>query len=284
SKGLGLIYVLVSIFFGSFLLAQVGDTFQRTIMPYVPIWVFLGSILILVAMLAWAGIEVFGRFTEIVWPVVLLSLIVTIIFLVQRFEWDQFYPILANGIKPITYGVWSCAPFGMEYVLFLAGVLSFLPREQENLKRLKTEVWRAIIMVGILDTLIALVQIMVFGPEESKRLNYGLLTLGKMVELGKALAGIESLFMLFWMGAMIIKIGAFYFTTLWGLRTVFGIKDELKWYLAISGIFLSLGYWAGKGPKFLEFITIMDQYIIFPFAIFWVSTIWGIAYWKQKRA
>ncbi|MDA8226133.1 MAG: endospore germination permease [Desulfitobacterium hafniense] len=281
AKGIGLVYISVSTLFGSHLLALVGDTFKRTVMPLIPDMVFIGSMLILVVMLVWAGIEVYGRFTEIVFPIVFLSLILTMLFSIPRFEWDQFYPVLANGIKPLAFGVLKVTSYGMQYILFLAGVLSFLPREQENQKRFKTEIQRALILVGMLNTLVVLIQIMVFGPDETKRLNFGLLTLGRMIEIGETISGIESLFMMFWMGAMIIRISGLFFMVLWGLRSVFGIKDELKWYLILAGVFYLVGSLA-SGPKFARTLDLIALYVNLPFASLWVLTVWGIAYWKQK--
>jgi len=67
-KIIACIYILITGYFGGLLLAQVGDVFQRTIMPLTPIGVFYLGGLLLVFYLVWSGIEVFARFSEVIFP------------------------------------------------------------------------------------------------------------------------------------------------------------------------------------------------------------------------
>lgn len=280
-KGISLIYTLVSIYFGSLLLAQVGDTFKRSVMPLTSYMVFLLGVIFLVAFLAWSGIEVFGRFTEIVTPMVIFALFLTIILSIPRFEWNEFSPVLAGGLKPILQGSLKIAPFAMEYILFLAGVLTFLPKEESEQTRLKTGLWRAVLLVALVNTLLTLTEILVFGPTEAKRLNYGIISLGKMVEIARTISGIESVFMNFWLGASLIKVGALFYMAMWGLQSVFGVKDELKWYLFLMAVFFGVAALLKGGPELVQEVSIVDSYIILPGTLLWIPFLWGITHWRK---
>ncbi len=282
AKGIGIIYLLVSAYFGALLLAQVEDTFKRSVLPLTPHFVFIGGVLLLVVLLAWAGIEVMGRFAEVVFPLIVLGLVANMFLTLPRFEWEEFFPVFGEGVKPILLAAFKIAPYACEYVLFVAGVIAYLPQRGQEKTQLRTGVWRAVLLVGMLNTLLTLTELLVFGPAEAKRLNYGLLTLGKLVEIEKTISGVESLFMLIWMGAMIIKVGALYFMSMWGLQAVFGVQDKLKWYLMLAGAFFTIGLFFLNGVELIQEIILVDDYLILPFTLLWIPLVWGIARWRQR--
>ena len=128
--------------------------------------------------------------------------------------------------------------------------------------------------------MVVLMQILVFGPAETIRLVYGLLVLGKMVEVSRTVAGVESLFLGMWFGALVIKISAFFFTVTWGLETVFSLKG-LKWNLAIGLVFMGIAFKFKRGPSLIREIGFVDDYLILPFASVWILTLWGVSRWKK---
>jgi len=281
SKIIGIIYIGISAYFGALLLAQVADAFRRSILPLIPGPIYWGGTLLLIIFLMWAGIETFARFQEVVFPLVAFGLIITMILSIPRFEWQEFYPVLGNGVKPLLAGVIKLAPFSMEYILFLAGVLTFLPQDKERQKQIKTGIWRSIILIGVLNGFLTLTELLVFGPAETARLNYGPLALGKMVEVANTFNGVESIFMLIWMGAMITKVGALFFMAYWGMQSVFGLKSSRKWYLLLGAIFMGLASLPEGGEELLGEITFVDDRLILPFALTWVPLIWGVERWRK---
>ena len=279
-KIIGVIYILITGYLGGLLLGQAGDIYQTSIMPLTPISVFYLGGLLLVFYLVRSGIEVFARFSEVIFPLIVIALVLNVGLSIPRIEQGELMPILSEGLKPLFWGGIKVVPFAMTYILFLAGIVAFLPTGKQELGQLKTGVWRAVFLVGILDTLVALIQILVFGPTETIRVVYGLLVLGKMVEVSKTVAGVESLFVGVWLGAGVIKISAFFFTAIWGLETVFGLKG-LKWDLAVGIVFLGIALQFMRGPSLIKEIGLLDDYLIFPFASVWILTLWGVARWKK---
>lgn len=279
-KMIGVLYIVITGYFGGLLLGQLGDIYQRSIMPLTPIGVFYVGGIFLVCYLVWAGIEVFARFSEVIVPLIVIALVLNVSLSLARMERGELMPILSEGLKPIFWGMTKVMPFAMEYILFLAGVLRFLPTGKQEFAQLRTGVWRAVFLVGILDTLVTLIQILVFGPTETIRLVYGLLGLGKLVEISRTVAGVESLFMGVWLGAVIIKTGAFFFTASWGLESVFGIKG-VKWNLALGAVFLGIALGFVRGQDLIREISLVDDKLILPFTSVWILTLWGVSWWKK---
>jgi len=279
-KIIGVIYILITGYLGGLLLGQAGEIYQTSVMPLTPISVFYLGGLLLVFYLVRSGIEVFARFSEVIFPLIVIALVLDVGLSIPRIEQGELMPILSEGLKPLFWGGIKVLPFPLTYILFLAGIAAFLPTGKQELGQLKTGVWRAVFLVGILDTLVALIQILVFGPTETIRLVYGLLVLGKMVEVSKTVAGVESLFLGVWLGAGVIKISAFFFTAIWGLETVFGLKG-LKWDLAVGIVFLGIALQFMRGPSLIKEIGLLDDYLVLPFVSVWILTLWGVARWKK---
>jgi Spore germination protein. len=282
-KIIGCIYILIAGYFGGLLLAQLGNAFQQSIMPLTPRWLLCTGGLLLVLYLVISGIEVFARFSEVVFPVIVIALCLNVALSIPRIEQGELLPILSNGLKPLFFGMLKVMPFSMSYIFILAGILAFLPAGKQELEQLKTGVWRAVFWVGILDTLVALIQVLVFGPADTIRLVYGLLVLGKIVEISRTVSGIESLFMGVWLGSWVIKISGFFFAAICGLETVFSLKG-LIWKFAVGTVFLGITFGFVKGPSLIMEIGLVELYVILPYTSFWILTLWGVSRWKERAS
>ncbi|TGE36514.1 spore gernimation protein [Desulfosporosinus fructosivorans] len=279
-KIIGFLYILVSCYYGGLMLAVIGIIFEQSIMLLTPRWVFYLGGLLLVLYMTENGIEVFARFSEVVFPIVAFVMILNIGLSIPRIEQGELFPILSEGLKPLYYSTLKVIPFPMEYILFLAGILAFLPTGKQVRGRLKTGVWRAVFFVGILDTLVVLIQILVFGPRETIRLAFGFLVLGKMVEISRTIAGVESIFLGIWLGVLVIKCCAFFFMTTWGIETVLNLKG-LKWRLAVSAVFLGIALRTVNGYSLSREAAFIESYLILPFAAVWIPSLWGVSRWKK---
>jgi len=279
-KIIGVMYISIAGYFAGLLLGQCGDIYERSIMPLTPIGVFYFGGLFLVLYLVSSGIEVFARFTEVIFPLIVIALALNISLSIPRIEQGELMPILSEGLKPLFWGGLKIAPFAMEYILFLVGILNFLPTGKQDHGQLKKGVWRAVLFVGILNTLVTLMQILVFGPSETIRLLYGLLVLGKMVEISRTVAGVESIFLGVWLGALVIKVSALFFMVTWGLETVINLKG-LIWDLAVCVVFMGIAFGFVRGHSLIREIGLVDDYLILPFTSVWILTLWGVSRWKQ---
>lgn len=277
---IGLIYLLVVSYLGGLLLGQVGDIYQTSIMQSVPLWVFFSGGVILVLFLKKSGIEVFARFSEVVFPIIVVALLLNVGLSIPRIEQGELLPILGEGFKPILFAGTKIIPFAMTYILFLAGIIAFLPSGKQELTQLKAGVWRIIFLVGIIETLVVVIQILVFGPAETIRLPYGILILGKMVEISRTVAGVESLFLGVWLAAAVIKIGSLFFSAIWCLESVFGLKGAY-WSQIMAIVFLVIAFRFVSGPSLITEIGLVDEYLIMPFVSLWIPILWGVSRWKR---
>lgn len=99
---------------------------------------FLGGIFLVLSLIK-SGIEVFARFSEVVFPLIVIALLLNVGLSIPRIEQGEFLPILSEGFKPLFLGATKVIPFVMTYMLFLAGVIAFLPTGTQELSQLKKE-------------------------------------------------------------------------------------------------------------------------------------------------
>ncbi|MHB8075480.1 GerAB/ArcD/ProY family transporter [Desulfosporosinus fructosivorans] len=281
-KSIGVSYILIMGYYGGLVLGEVGGMYHASVMLLAPISVFFVGGLLLVFYIVRSGIEVFARFSEVVFPLIMIALVLNVAFSIPLIEQGELMPILSEGFKPLFWGGIKVAPYPMTYILFLAGIATFLPTGKQELVQLKKGLWQTVLTVGILNTLVVLIQTLVFGPAEILRLGYSMLSLGKLVEISQTVSGVESLFLGVWLGALVIKISACFFSVSWGLETVFSLKG-LKWNLAVGIVFLGIALQFTRSPNLIKELGIVDDYLIFPFASVWIPTLWGVAQWKKRK-
>ncbi|MDD2233318.1 MAG: endospore germination permease [Desulfitobacteriaceae bacterium] len=279
-KAIAVYYILVAGYIGALYVARAVDTYKRMIAPFMPQSVYTIGVILLVIALAWAGIEVLARFSEFCFPLVVIGLIITMLLAIPRFEWDQFFPVLANGIKPVVFGAVKTLSFPLEYIVSLTGLIPFLPTAEQS--RLRSGLLRAVVLVGIIMTLVTLTEIMVFGPMEAARLNLGILSLGKMIEIAKTIAGIESVFEGLWLGAAILKITIAFFLVVWGLEYIFGFRKKFWLYAGIGLIFFIIAILQEGGTQVYLELSIAENYFLVPFALLWVPLLWFVERLRRR--
>lgn len=281
-KIIGVMYILISIRFGTLIISQGVDMYTRTVLPIMSHYVIILGILLIVIYLFYSGIEVMSRFSEVIYPIIVLSLIFIALFIIPYFEHGELFPILADGIVPVMQVSLQVLTWPLGYILFMAGLLTFIPGKKEEQKRMFQGVTWAVVMVSILSAILVMVQITTFGPFEASRLTYGLLVLSNMVEVLNAISGVEVFFTLIWMGSIVLKATALLFTGYWGIQTIFGIKGKLV-SIPLCLLYIGIPIFMFRGTALVVSIWEMNQFLVTPFVISWLIILWGGDKWKRRK-
>jgi hypothetical protein len=97
-KSIGVLYILITGYFGGLLLGQAGYIYQASVMRLTPISVFYLGGLLLVFYLVSSGIEVLARFSEVVFPLIVIALLLNVGLSISRIEQGELMPILSEGL------------------------------------------------------------------------------------------------------------------------------------------------------------------------------------------
>ncbi|MHA6480521.1 GerAB/ArcD/ProY family transporter [Paenibacillus sp. strain BS8-2] len=96
-----LIYLMVSV---SAHVREIGDFMTTQMMVETPIHSIHILYALVIVLAARLGLEPIARTSEFFFPWLMLFLIVFILFLLPNIHWDNFFPIMEKGVKPILRG------------------------------------------------------------------------------------------------------------------------------------------------------------------------------------
>jgi len=158
---IGLMMMWFALHLGALVLRNFGDFLAAALMPETPYLVFHVLIILVISLALYGGLEVLGRFNEILTWIVVTSILSLLILTlsIEDFDLKNLLPVLEEGIGPAlkTSLLPFTFPFG-ETVLFTM-LLPYLNKPEEARKA----PIMAMIYAGLLLATITLVVLAVFG-------------------------------------------------------------------------------------------------------------------------
>jgi spore germination protein KB len=277
---INLIYIFYFVFLASTACRNFGELIVGSILTKTPIFVVIGSFMVLVIYCLRGGVEAFGRMGEVIFPVYMLAIVLVWILLlsVEEFNINNLTPVVGNGVKPIVKEAYphTIIPFGETVI-----ILMFYP--VLNKKQHARKIGMAVIMIGgILLTLNTIINISVLGPEIFSNINFPLLASTRQVSIADFLERFDALIILLMVSGVFFKICGWTYGAAIGIAQLFNVKDHHSILIAIGTIIVPLSllhassdveHFFEVGRKFLNmYIHILTQ-IIFPFLLLFIAFI-----------
>jgi spore germination protein KB len=218
---------------------ELGDLIVTTILAETPIFVVIGSFMMLMIYCLRGGVETFGRMAEIVFPIYIFSLMLIWILLltVEQFDVKNLTPILGNGVKLVLKEAIPNAinfPFGETIV-----VMMFFPflNNNQNVRKIGMSF---ILVGGLLLTVNAMMMVAVLGPEIYRKDIFTLLAATQMVSVADFLERFDALVILMMVAGVFFKVGGFAFAAAVAISQLFKLKQTRSVLLALGTIITSL--------------------------------------------
>lgn len=204
-KILGFIYTIFYFHINGIIIREYGEFVVGTFLPYTPIYVVMGSMVLVCTLAVYSGIEVIARVSQIVAPVVVLLYFLIIIMLFKDLEIKNIFPIMEDGIKPSFMGSIVPQTWFSEYFI-IAFLLPFVKNRQSGLK------WGVASALSVLIILVEtnLVAYMLLG-ELTGVFTYPVLVAVRYISIADFLEHLEAIVMAIWVTGTFIKITVFYY-------------------------------------------------------------------------
>ncbi|SFK82462.1 spore germination protein KB [Paenibacillus sp. 1_12] len=235
-KIISLLFVGFCYILASLMLGDVGMFLTSQIMPDTPMEILKIIFTFVIIMAVRAGLKVYTHAVEIfiIWMLGLFILL--ILPSIPKFHFDQLYPLLEFGIKPVFKGAYNFLVLQEMFVL-----LMFYPYVSAGAKERKNSFIKGMGIGGSLIIIMTLSSILVLGPALTANQLFPAYALAKHINIGEFLERIESLMMFLWILSIFVKITLTFHATVLGIAQIFKIKDEKPfiWPLAIGMIVLS---------------------------------------------
>lgn len=156
-----ILYIWYFIHLASLVLRNFGEFIATMTFLETPMAVVIGLFAVILVYLVNSGIEVMGRLSELLVPVIFLVVFIISLSLITVRDFTAFFPVLENGMKPVLNGAFALItfPFG-ESVVFLM-VFPHLNKKE----RLKKVVPASAALVTFIILLVFFRDIFVLGSD-----------------------------------------------------------------------------------------------------------------------
>ena len=213
-------YTFFFILLTAIVIRQFASFMATAFMPETPIEVFGGFILLVSIYPAYQGLEVIGRLSEIILPVIAIFLLTILALMAPEMDLAALRPFLQS--EPVSLFRGSLIFFAWAGQVFLLGML--YPYLEKPAKALPSTL-TVLGIVGFFMTAGAVSLEAVFGFPFSERLVYALLTFVRMVNIaGLIFERIDALVILIWISGVFIKITFLLYLSTQSIKELFGLS------------------------------------------------------------
>lgn len=231
-----LLYVWYYIHTTAEVLRQFGDFISTAFLPETPIIVIEILIMAIVAYAVRNGLEVFARVNDLVFPLILVSVVIIISLAAREMDFKRLLPIFADsGIAPLMKGAVMPTAW-MGYAVTICVLTPHLNKKQDAYK---AAVLSAVIF-GLFLSVVTAGGIASFGPEISAQWMVPFLSLTRMVDIAKFLSRLEPVIMAVWVAGGAVQISFFHWVGVLGCAQWLGLKDYKPIVLPLTVIVLAL--------------------------------------------
>jgi len=234
-KFIGLLYVWFFVHLTAITLSQFSVFLTTAVMPETPILFFAFSLTLFCAYAVRKGIEVMGRLSEIIAPLIMIGVITIVIFLTKDMNLEVLTPVMEKGFVPVFYGGFTISCRTVE-ILAMAMVLPYL-NDRKKVKPIFIIGFSLIIIFFLLITISILA---VFGVEEAKNRTFPFFSAIRLISIGDFLERIEAVHMGLWVLGVFLKISFYYYLAALGLGQLCALKDYKPLVLPMGAVIVPL--------------------------------------------
>lgn len=200
---------------------EMGDFMTIQIMPETPIHSIILLFLGVVILGARHGIETIARVGELLFPYFFLMYFILVLCLLPEIDWENLYPILHTGWKPIIYGSLTTTTFPFAE---LVCVLVILP-SVNNGKRIPKSMLAGALLGGITLEIMILLTIAVLGAPMTANQIYPAYSLAKKISIGNFLERIEAMLAIMWIVTTYFKTILNFYALMHGIANLTKLSD-----------------------------------------------------------
>jgi spore germination protein KB len=230
-RPLAFLYGLFFLYGSSRNLRDFSELMKITFLARTPRLVLHITIMAVMVYIIILGLTVLGRTSEIMLPIFMFCILITIMMVIISPEFDikELFPILSNGIKPILN---SSFPMVINFPYGEAFAFSMIWCYTNSKKDIRKVSILAIILFTVLLVISTIIIICTIGVDYASISTLPLLEVIKMIDVGNILTNLDAV------GVIILFIGGFYKTVIFlyaavlSFSTLFEIKSS-KWLMLI---------------------------------------------------
>lgn len=219
-KGVGLIFAIFFLLMATIMLNTIVAFLTTAVMPETPKTVFYLVILLVSAYAVNAGLEPIGRLSELVAPLVVLCLLLSLALNINHVKLENLKPVFQLSLlKDLEY---SLLPGSLYGICIIMGV--FMAYHNKPKDTLKAKLG-GVVTGTLLIIINLLIVIMVFGANLGSQLRYPLYSLAQVIEIGDFFERLEPMVMFFFIAAGFMSVAMLYYVSTLGFAQLLNRPD-----------------------------------------------------------
>ncbi|GGG70630.1 GerAB/ArcD/ProY family transporter [Paenibacillus radicis (ex Gao et al. 2016)] len=275
------LHPLLFLYISGRIVADIKNLVPTTILPGTPPWVILLFFMLVISYGLFAGIEVMGKLTEIILPIILLIYLIEVILIFSSgvVHFDNLSPLLDKGWGRIWEVVWPLGiiqSFGESLALALVWTL------MNERKRVGRTMIISSLFAGLFIAFTDALAVAVYGEEIFKRATYPMYALIQAISVSDFITQLDATGVIYFCFMAFLKTYIYLFATIRSIQKLTYSNSSRVFIFPVVLIALFMGL--TMAPNVVEHIAVVQKVIpynpiylslmiVFPVLLFLVSWI-----------
>jgi len=255
-------YLLYYLHLAGIIIREYGEFVSGTFLHLTPMVVVLGSMVAVSAFAVYGGLEVIGRCSEIIVPVVLLLYLTIFILLFKDLDINHMFPLLENGLKPSLLGSVVPQSWFSEYIV-ISFFLPYLTDQEKGLKWGMLSVFSVMFIMVITNFM----TLLLLGKLNSV-VTYPVMIAARYISIADFFEHLEAVVMAIWVAGAFVKITVFYYALVLGMAQWLKLSDFRPLVLPTGLLLILMGKWSAASLQELaHFLSSTGPFYLLTFQV-----------------
>ncbi len=240
-KLLGLVYIAFLPHLTGLIIREYGEFIVNNALPRTPLFIVMGTMVVVCAINVRLGIEVVGRTSQVFVTLVIVLLSLIFILLISELNPAELFPFMEKGPIPIITGAAAPAAWFSEYI-----VLAFLLPYVNEKKRTTRVMLGSLLFTTTAMTVTNLFCLFLIG-DLTDTFVFPVMIAARYITIADFLQHIESLIIAVWIFGIFVKISVFLYIFATSTAEWFGLRDYKPVVGPLSFLCMVFSYWVVSG-------------------------------------
>jgi len=247
-------------------LRHTGEFYVSASLPRTPIIVIIGVFALMIAWAAKAGVEVIARAGQVVFPIVILSIMIVFVLLLKEINFNVFFPVyIQSGFEPHFKQLFSVLGRSVEFV-WLGMLVPFVDQP----RHLFRAVVYALLWLAALFVVIAVAITGVLGPVQ-QFLYFPFFMAVRQIGVADFLERLDAIILAVWFLGMFLRGGLILLALAIGTAQWLGLKHYRPLVFPLIGLAMTVSI--SMVESFSELRSYLKPETITPYMLLFVCII-----------
>jgi spore germination protein KB len=273
-KIIGFIILFFYLYKGGIIVREYEEFLVGAFLPQTPLIVVSGSMVLVCALAVRGGVEILGRFAQLLLPAFVAFFLFIMIPIIPELRPSNMLPVMGEGMMPSIAGSSTLQGWYSEFIT-LSFLLPFVNDREKAAKSI------SISFVAVILTLVVsyLVTLLLLG-EMTGHYTYPFLIVARYISLAEFFTHLEALYMALWVLGTFVKISVFFYVCVLGTAQWMNLSDFRPIVFPFGFLFILMSVWAATNLQELTHaistsvtVSLLTVWVAIPVLLFCIALV-----------